>query len=472
MNCMFCGSQLTEYDRCSVCGEDVRLYKKLMRISNACYNDGLSKARVRDLSGAVVSLKKSLKFNKRNVEARNLLGLVYFAMGEMVEALTEWIISKNIQVDKNIAGTYIRELQSNQSRLDSLNQTIKKFNQALLYCHQGSEDMAVIQLKKILNMNPNLLKAHQLLALLYIREGEYEKARQCLKKAIKIDAANTITLRYFRELDAVHESNAEPVRRKVERERVSYVSGNETIIQPTSVKDNTGIMTVVNIVIGLFVGAALMWFLVMPARMQTVKNTSNKEIVEYSDQIAAKDSEINSMKKEVEDAKNEAKKAKKSAEGVSGTVTSYENFIKAVTSYEAGNYDNAQLAETLQGIDVSDLSEEAKSLYTTMAKKVYDKACSSLYSNGRSDLRSGRYDDAIDKLGQVVKMIEDYRGGDALYFLAEAYERKGDLDNAKKTYEKVLEVAPNTYKARQAQKFIDESYQKAKDEQASQGGEQ
>ena len=463
---MFCGSQLTELDFCTVCGEDVRLYKKIVYISNACYNDGLAKARVRDLSGAVVSLKKSLKFNKRNIQARNLLGLVYFATGEMVEALTQWIISKNIQSDKNVAGRYIKELQSNQSRLDSLNQTIKKFNQALFYCRQGSEDMAIIQLKKILNMNPNLLKGHQLLALLYIREEEFEKARQCLKKAIKIDAANTITLRYFRELDAVREKAAEPAKKKSKKkDQVSYTNGNETIIQPASVKDNTGIMTVVNILIGLAVGAALMWFLVMPARMQSVKNSSNKEIVQYSDQIAAKDSEINSMKKQVEDAKAEAKKAKNSAKDVSGTVTSYENFVKAVTSYEAGGYDESELASTLQGIDVSDLSEDAKSLYETMTGTVYEKACRTLYNNGRSDLRSGRYDDAIDKLGQVVKMIEDYRNGDAMYCLAESYEKKGDLDNAKKTYEKVVELVPNTYRARNAQRFIDEGYQKAKDEQ-------
>ena len=29
-----------------------------------------------------------------NIDARNLLGLVYFETGEVVEALTEWVISK------------------------------------------------------------------------------------------------------------------------------------------------------------------------------------------------------------------------------------------------------------------------------------------------------------------------------------------------------------------------------------------
>ncbi len=36
---------------------------------------------MRDLSGAIVCLKRSLKFNKENIAARNLLGLVYFETG-------------------------------------------------------------------------------------------------------------------------------------------------------------------------------------------------------------------------------------------------------------------------------------------------------------------------------------------------------------------------------------------------------
>ncbi len=34
--------------------------------------------------GAIESLKTSLKFNKLNIDARNLLGLIYFEMGEVV----------------------------------------------------------------------------------------------------------------------------------------------------------------------------------------------------------------------------------------------------------------------------------------------------------------------------------------------------------------------------------------------------
>ncbi len=70
-------------------------------------------------------------------------------MGEVVAALSEWVISKNQQPKKNIADDYINMIQTNPTRLDTINQTIKKYNQALTYCHQDSLDLAVIQLKKV-----------------------------------------------------------------------------------------------------------------------------------------------------------------------------------------------------------------------------------------------------------------------------------------------------------------------------------
>ena len=55
--------------------------KKIMYQSNSWYNDGLRKAQVRDMSGAIVSLQQSLQYNRENIAARNLLGLVYYGIG-------------------------------------------------------------------------------------------------------------------------------------------------------------------------------------------------------------------------------------------------------------------------------------------------------------------------------------------------------------------------------------------------------
>ena len=90
MRCYKCNSVLTDNDYCLKCGADVSVYKIVVKSSNSYYNLGLAKAQVRDLTGAVAALKTSLKINKSNIKARNLLGLVYFEIGETALALKEW----------------------------------------------------------------------------------------------------------------------------------------------------------------------------------------------------------------------------------------------------------------------------------------------------------------------------------------------------------------------------------------------
>ena len=122
--------------------------KRIISQSNYWYNDGLGKAQIRDMSGAILSLRRSLQYNRGNIAARNLLGLVYYGRGEVAEALVEWIISKNLRPRDNIANEYIKNIQNSAGELDVINQAVKRYNQCLVYCEQNGEDMAIIELKR------------------------------------------------------------------------------------------------------------------------------------------------------------------------------------------------------------------------------------------------------------------------------------------------------------------------------------
>ena len=100
---------------------------KLAYQSNYWYNDGLAKAQVRDMSGAITSLKKSLQYNRANLAARNLLGLVYYGRGDVIEALVEWILSKNFQPKDNIASYFISKVQETPGELEEINQAVKRY---------------------------------------------------------------------------------------------------------------------------------------------------------------------------------------------------------------------------------------------------------------------------------------------------------------------------------------------------------
>lgn len=100
MKCMICNTQLNSSSYCPGCGCNVTMQKQIVALSNLYYNRGLEKAQIRDLSGAITCLQRSLRMYKYNIHARNLLGLVYFETGEVVAALSEWVISKKYAAGK------------------------------------------------------------------------------------------------------------------------------------------------------------------------------------------------------------------------------------------------------------------------------------------------------------------------------------------------------------------------------------
>lgn len=451
MECYNCGAPLTGADYCAKCGADVRIYKKILSASNSFYNEGLERASVRDLSGAIECLKKSLQLNKMNTDARNLLGLVYFEMGETVSALGEWVISKSYKGHDNAAGQYLNEIQNNPARLDSINQTIKKYNQVLIYCKQDSKDLAVIQLKKVLSLNPKLVRGHQLLALLYMEEGRYDQAAKALKNAAKIDENNTTTLRYQKEVSRRMAESA-PSRKQKKEDLISYQSGNDTVIMPTHFKDTSALQTVINIVIGVALGVAISMFLLMPGIRQRSKSEANEAMKTANDTISTKEQTISSLENQVEDLTKEAKEAKSAQEETETKFRSYEQLLNAYASYAADDMEAAGAA--LSEIKADDLNGSAKSIFDDINAKVNEKYLAALYQEGYTAYSRGDYKTAIEKLGKAVEMDETYKDGYTVYYLAQSYRREDNMEQAVIYYQKVLEQCPGTERARVAQTYV------------------
>lgn len=465
MFCYRCGAQLSEqHDFCTACGEDVYLYKKIMYVSNRFYNDGLEKAGVRDLTGAITSLRQSLKFNKNNIEARNLLGLVYFETGEVVAAMSEWVISKNLRPERNIADDYIGMLQSNATRLDSINQTIKKYNQAYAYCVQDSRDLAVIQLKKVLSLNPKFIRAHQLLALLYMDSEQWEKAQRELRKCIDIDRNNIRTLRYLKEVEVMlqpDENVKQPAKRR-KNEAVRYHSDNEIIIQPLNVKEpkGEGAATLLNVGIGLIIGLAACYFLVVPARVSDAKAEVQKTIADISNQSDSKTITIQELETQVAKLEAENEGLRQELEGYvgeDGTLSTIDNLLAAANVYlETQNFkDTAVYLENIEAsVDVGSTSEDFQKLYGTLLSTVGPELAQTYHSDGISAYRSDDFAAAIEQLSKAV--YYDATDEEALFYLGHAYRKNEDKENAIATYRKVVELFPDTQNATNAQNFLNE----------------
>ena len=367
MNCINCGAFLTDtdLDYCPHCGANVLIQKKVDYLSKLYYNQGLEKASIRDLSGAISCLKQSLAYDKRNIRARNLLGLVYFETGEVVAALSEWVISKNIQKNRNLASEYIAKLQANQNKLDTINESIKKYNNALAMCREGHEDMAAIRLKKILSQNPKLIKGYHLLALIQMKNQEWNKARRTLKKAARIDKTNTTTLRFLREVD-----EQTGVTTKIEKKRKGLfgnekaendnISG-EIVVRPSSYKERSRVSLFFTMVLGFAAGAAAFWL-----------TKAQGEAAESNDTADA-------VSKQVEEEKKRSQ--------------SYEALFSAYTAMQQEDLDTAALQ--IQNVYVDTLSDSAKGVYNTICERTGVSGISS------SDSTDSTGDSSTDSTGST-----------------------------------------------------------------------
>lgn len=449
MRCIYCGTPLSAIDYCTGCGADISLQKRTIRISNLLYNEGLEKATVRDLSGAIACLKRSLKFNKENIDARNLLGLVYYEMGEVVSALSEWVISKNLQVPENAADGYITKLQANKNKLDTINHTIRKYNQALQYCRQDNEDMAVIQLKKVLTQNPKLIKGYHLLALLYLKQQEYERARKLLRKAIRIDATNTTTLRYLHEIeDATGIGTSLDVKRRKRYAKdamekkftgpMTYLSGNDTIIQPTPFRDSSTIATFINIFLGLLLGGAIVWFLAVPAIKQSVNQTATKQVTEANTKLASENASNVKLQEEIDGYQAKVDAANKTMDEAKAKATGYEDLLKSANLLIKGDQTGA--ASALSNVDAKSLDGSAKELYEQIMAGVKDALYAEQYSKGSTAYAAGDYKTAIEQL--TLASQTDPESWNAMYYLAFAYYNTQDTTNADKIFKQLLEKFP------------------------------
>lgn len=441
MICYKCGATLAKEDVCPQCGVNVALYKRAVKASNVYYNNGLAKAKIRDLSGAAESLKMSIAINKNNIEARNLLGLVYCEMGNVVEALGEWVISKNRRAENNPAGTYIKQIQSNQSKFEMVTTTIKKYNLSLRYAQEGSYDMAIIQLKKIIAQNPKFLKAQLLLALLYLRENEYNKARKPLIAVLRVDHNNTLAQSYMREIDEVLQVKKTFVSKKDKKNDESRpLSGNDVIMPRSSYKESgNGTITIINILVGVLIGAALIWFLITPARYNGLTADYNNSIKEYSEQLSANSAEINSLNNQLKRVQEE----KENLEGQLSVVGGTDGSNKLLTAViDAANLylanDKTGAAEKILAIDVAMLpTDEAKKLYNTLSAETRVTAASDLYSRGMAKYNSRDYEEAADLLSRSYRC--DSTRAEIAYYAAKSYDAIENTTEAKKYFQYIVD---------------------------------
>ena len=462
MNCPKCGHEIIKWrKRCEICGQDISVYERLRKISNTFYNKGLERAKVRDLSGAIEMLKKSLEINKENTDARNLLGLVYFEMGEVVAALSEWVISQNFQPEDNAAADFLKKVQSDTVAFDGMNQTIKKYNIALMNAKRQDDDLAILQLKRVISQNPKFVQALLLLALIYLKNCEYEKARRCLVRVQKIDVANVTALRYLEEI-RLNTQQGGQAQQEVSKDFEDSSVSSQIVPISTYREDKPNFIAFITFFLGILIGVAVIYYMAVPNIRQSIMEEYNKKERDYSAVVSAKDVEISSLKSDIRILENKVDDLERTLRREEGyTLIDYEPLIDLLHSYqEYLKLEKPSLEQTeelllaAEGLNMTDMTDlSAVALYNDMVKGLKQKAGVFYLEEGMFFYAGGNQEEALLWFEKAYNCIPNEP--EVLYHLARIYHNLGDLEQAKALYEILIDEHQDSTRSQEAATYLE-----------------
>lgn len=423
---------------------------RLIRIANSYYNMGLARAKERNLTGAISCLEKALYFNKKHIQARNLLGLIYYEIGEVAEALTQWVISGNLSAENNIAFKYIEHLQRREAELAKYADDIKKYNQALMNAGSENKDLAIMMLGGIVDFSKNYIRANLLLSLLYIDKEEYINAGRYLLNVLKVDKHNTLALRYL-QIVKEETGKAESERRKDESLFLQKKSSDDSVIIPSGYKEGLGWQTAVNIAIGLLIGAASMLFIYMPTRTAQLRDEHKKELISVHEKLNTANLKAEELSAAADNLQIEIDRLSESVntvdESTTYKLTQYQLLAGMIDAYRSQDYGEAAslyvMIDPNELIDIDDGSGvSVKYIYNEVAERMAKDGYELLISLGDASYSARDYRSAIEYYDKSLGLKPDHPM--TIYKKGLAYKQMGDTSTANSLFGEVITAYPGS----------------------------
>ena len=455
MKCPNCRHD-TKSDKCPNCGFDMEAVKKAGAASARLYNEGLARAKESDLSGAAESLRKSLEFNKFNIKARNLLGLVYGAYGRLGDALREWVISINLKETDNEVIQYIEDTKRNFRRMEAQNESIKLYNSALESLAQSSDDIAIIQLKKAVDVNPDFVDALNLLACCCAASGQTAKAVASASRVLEIDAYNKDAIRYLSELNPGQSLFKKPLQRpgavsaanQAERE---YDTRRIRQYAYYNKSDKQNVRLSFSHFICALIGALVIWIVfsvyVVPPRLDAkdyeialLDADLARTKTRLEETAAAGNAEINRLNGEI-------REWERKYDSLSAELDIQERMNRlnmANNDFMNGEYETA--VNAVRGVRLDGLRLE----YAEIVQEIMDKSLPILeqtyHNSGMLAFNQQRYEDADEAFRKSVSYVApDSKLIDvSYYYIGRTAASREDYDTARVYYEKVINEYPDS----------------------------
>ncbi len=345
----------------------------------------------------------------------------------------------------------IEKLSQEKNVSEKVIDSVKGYNKAIENLRTGSEDIAMIELKKVISVNPDFFEAVNLLGLCYAYTNQIGKAQELFGRVADSEGNSAIAEEYLNYIGRESTSgkggsNIRTVKPEVspknpkQRAAKPKKPTNEEVQPEYVLIKNLGsqlkkpsVAVTINILSVICLIAAIAVFMV------NYKNTRSNEsspdtTVNTNEKYNKVVSQNEKLKKDLDAANLKLKQIQLSSQlsQISGLY---------------GQYKYVEAADMLLALPAKDLSAENKKKYDSIKANILNSAANQLTTEGNSLFNKKKYKEAIQKLEKVFTYGAKWPFGDkALYVLGKSYVANNEPQKGAETYNKLINDYPaSTY---------------------------
>ncbi len=345
---------------------------------------------------------------------------------------------------------------------DKIRNSIFLYNKAIESLRSGSEDIAAIELKKAISMNPQFYEAMNLLGVCYGYSGDKEKAAEVFNKVMEAESNSIMAMEYMQQfglIESMQPRKNRQVKQPVQQpgEPLKRIRATkQTILSNIQVKTKTIIKASIigaGFVAGFLLSAIL--FASLPQKEaksltppQSKTEPSNSEIkAEYEAKYAELERKYGLLQQDKENAVQLADYYK---------ATLKLNEIDIL--FRDKKYEDA--ADMLLLMKTIEFKDAEKDKFNELYNSVMPLAAKVVYDQGYKLYNSRKYQDSLKKLEMVQVYYPEFNRIDAvLYYMGRSCQMLQDSRSALALFQKLVEGYPKTTYARSAKARINEIIQ-------------
>lgn len=357
-----------------------------------------------------------------------------------------------------------RLLEANPDMPDNVRNSIVLYNKALENFRTKSEDIAIIELRKAISLNPDFYEASNLLGVFYIYTGETKKAEEVLKKVVQAERNSVLALEYLKAINPEYDASSgkQSKDRKQKSEKIKTASNSTKKTKETkkennpslkntgnpSVQRKSGGNTFLKVGIGFLAGALLV-FLFSFRFYFADSSDKNKGGLDIKDKpqntdVANEGKNYEAELEELEKSYLEASNSLKDASSKLSYYTSVAKLLEIEKLVSEKKYENAaDLLMTLKNVEFKGVEKEK---YDKLIKDSLANAANNVYSEGRKHYDAKRYQEALDSFNKAASYeVSNWKYQSAnLYYLGYCYKHLNNTTMAEKAFNEVIEKFPNS----------------------------